>query len=172
MWDDGKGPAGPAGPWHDSGCRDWVPRHFTSTLLLQVEDAACSRDGRKDISNRLCKMIPHVELELAQMGAPLFWSCTAVAGSALLAVALGVWYAWELGFVEKKAIKHKRRFRRTKHTIPWDLIKISEDGDQYETAKPAKNVYSGGKGGPGVPRKTRKAAAAGGSGRSRKDKRA
>ncbi len=33
-------------------------------------------------------------------------------------------YTYELAYVEKKAIKHKRRHRRRKHTIPWEKIKI------------------------------------------------
>jgi hypothetical protein len=34
-----------------------------------------------------------------------------------------VWYLHELAYIEKKAIKHKRRHKRRKSSIPWDKLK-------------------------------------------------
>jgi hypothetical protein len=41
--------------------------------------------------------------------------CGLEAACCVVTVALSSWYAWELCFVEKRAIKHKRRRRRRTH---------------------------------------------------------
>ena len=55
---------------------------------------------------------------------PLITSCVSLAATALALAGLGVWYVFELTYIEKKANKQKRRSRRTKHSIPWNKIRI------------------------------------------------
>ena len=78
----------------------------------------------RDIGNRICNSMPRIGREISVAFPPLLWSLAAVGASALTLTAFGIWYVFELAYVEKKASKHKRRHRRRKHTIPWHKIKI------------------------------------------------
>lgn len=71
-------------------------------------------------------MLPAVENAIAQRNSAHLFSSIASAAAMLVLIALGIWYAFELNFIEKKGSKHQRRFNRTKHTIPWDKIKITD----------------------------------------------
>lgn len=46
-------------------------------------------------------------------------------------------YLYELAYIEKKAIKHKRRHKRRKHSIPWEKIKIVGPVTNCGAVKPA-----------------------------------
>jgi hypothetical protein len=57
------------------------------------------------------------------IGTLMFWN--ALLAMLTLAVACAdSWHFWELGYVEKKAIKHKRRRKQRKRSVPWDKIKV------------------------------------------------
>ncbi len=93
-------------------------------LLPQLQDVACVRYGKSDQGSRLCKMLPGIERELAENMATLRWAGGLAATCALACLCCSVWYLHELSYIEKKAIKHKRRHKRRKQSIPWDKIKI------------------------------------------------
>ena len=80
--------------------------------------------GTSDYGSRMCRMLPGIEKQMAELNDGLLWSVAALAVACLLLVCLGVWYLFELTYIEKKAIKHKRWHRRRKHTIPWHKLKV------------------------------------------------
>ncbi|KXZ43832.1 hypothetical protein GPECTOR_79g111 [Gonium pectorale] len=90
----------------------------------KLRDVACVRYSKTDQGSRLCKMLPGIERDLSEQMYGLKWAGGLAAISALSCLVSSVWYLYELSYIEKRAIKHKRRHKRRKHTIPWDKIKI------------------------------------------------
>ncbi|GFR42951.1 hypothetical protein Agub_g3840 [Astrephomene gubernaculifera] len=90
----------------------------------KLRDVACIKYGKSDQGSRLCKMIPGIERDLAEQMTSLMWAGGVAATCSLVCLVTSIWYLYELSYIEKKAIKHKRRHKRRKHSIPWDKIKI------------------------------------------------
>ncbi|GLC47117.1 hypothetical protein PLESTB_000871300 [Pleodorina starrii] len=90
----------------------------------KLRDVACVKYSKSDQGSRLCKMLPAIESELAEQMSNLAWAGGLAATCALAVLSTSLWYLHELAYIEKKAIKHKRRHKRRKHSIPWDKIKI------------------------------------------------
>ncbi|KAG2485413.1 hypothetical protein HYH03_015899 [Edaphochlamys debaryana] len=98
---------------------------FAPTAVdAKLRDVACVKYSKSDQGSRLCKMLPGIERELAEQMQSLMWAGGLAATCALACVISSVWYLYELSYIEKKAIKHKRRHKRRKHSIPWEKIKI------------------------------------------------
>ncbi|PNH03478.1 hypothetical protein TSOC_010441, partial [Tetrabaena socialis] len=91
----------------------------------KLRDVACVKYGKSDQGSRLCKMLPGIERDLAEQMGGLVWAGGAAAVASLACLICSVWYLYELSYIERKAIKHKRRHKRRKHSIPWDKIKIA-----------------------------------------------
>lgn len=106
----------------------------------QLRESACTRYGKTDNGAKLCKMLPSIAQALRGHMATLLYANAVGACLSLAALGTSVWYVFELGYIEKKAIKHKRRHKRRKHTIPWHKIKI---------VGPVTNCTGGGGGGGG-----------------------
>ncbi|GFH22386.1 predicted protein [Haematococcus lacustris] len=83
-----------------------------------------SHRGKKERAMKLCQLLPIVKAEAAESGANLLWGLVVMGLLALVLLAVGAWYTLELCFIEKKAVKHVRRHKRHKQTIPWEKIKI------------------------------------------------
>jgi len=90
----------------------------------RLKESACARYSSMDTGSRLCQMLPTIERELDEVMAATLWGSGVMALCCLTTLGIGVWYIFELAYVEKKAMKHKRRHKRRKHTIPWHKIKI------------------------------------------------
>lgn len=94
--------------------------------LLQLSTTLCKGTGPRvsDSSSRLCHYLPVVQEQISlAIGILMFWN--ALLAVVTLAVACaGSWHFWELGYVEKKATKHKRRRKQRKRSVPWDKIKV------------------------------------------------
>lgn len=93
-------------------------------FLPQLRDVACVKYGKSDEGSRLCKMLPAIESDLAEQMYLLTWAGGMAATCALACLTVSIWYLHELSYIEKKAIKYKRRHKRRKHSIPWEKIKI------------------------------------------------
>lgn len=120
-------------PWH---VLTWTLCDRCATL--QLFKAACMRSEKTEIGSRLCALMPTIRRDISEALPPFMSSVVAVAGCSFALVVLGIWYMFEMAHVEKKSTKQKRRDKRTKHTIPWDKIKVSA------AATTAKWVESGG----------------------------
>ncbi|GIL60729.1 hypothetical protein Vafri_15257 [Volvox africanus] len=90
----------------------------------KLRDVACVKYSKSDQGSRLCKMLPAIERDLEDQMYNLTWAGGLAATCALACITVSVWYLHELSYIEKKAIKHKRRHKRRKHSIPWEKIKI------------------------------------------------
>ncbi|EFJ43390.1 hypothetical protein VOLCADRAFT_96405 [Volvox carteri f. nagariensis] len=90
----------------------------------KLRDVACVKYSKSDQGSRLCKMLPAIERNLADQMYNLAWAGGLAATSSLTCLTISIWYLHELAYIEKKAIKHKRRHKRRKHSIPWEKIKI------------------------------------------------
>lgn len=99
---------------------------------LRVSDRApgkCSRgmDNRMPIRGEaipLCSVAQLAIMDVASLTDLIFSGSLALGVTALLLTGFGVWYLFELAYMEKKASRHKRRHRRNKGKIPWHKIKI------------------------------------------------
>ncbi|GAX73758.1 hypothetical protein CEUSTIGMA_g1209.t1 [Chlamydomonas eustigma] len=90
----------------------------------KLQDAACHKFDNREIGNKLCNAMPKAAKEVATALPALLWSSVSVGASTIILGALGIWYTFELAYIEKKAAKHKRRHRRRKLSIPWHKIKV------------------------------------------------
>lgn len=54
----------------------------------------------RDIGSRLCNTMPKVGRDVAEALPPLMWSVGAVGLGALVITGLGIWYTYELAYVE------------------------------------------------------------------------
>lgn len=108
-----------------------------------LSSTLCKGTGPRvsDSSSRLCHYLPVVQEQISlAIGTLMFWN--ALLAMLTLAVACaGSWHFWELGYVEKKAIKHKRRRKQRKRSVPWDKIKVEDIGpvSYYGGAAPTRN---------------------------------
>jgi len=66
----------------------------------QLKDVACNKMDNRDIGSRLCNSMPKVGRDLAEVLPPLLWSVGAVGLAAFTLAGLGIWYTFELAFVE------------------------------------------------------------------------
>lgn len=73
---------------------------------------------------RMCSALPRIDAQLATHMAALLQVGALLAAACLAVLLLGTWLHFEISWLERRAVKHKRRHRRRKHTIPWDKIKI------------------------------------------------
>ncbi|KAG2427327.1 hypothetical protein HXX76_012522 [Chlamydomonas incerta] len=111
---------------------------FQPTVVdAKLRDVACVKYSNTDQGSRLCKMIPGIERDLAEQMYSLMWAAGLAAITAMAALISSIWYLYELAYIEKKAIKHKRRHKRRKHSIPWEKIKIVGPVTNCGVNKPA-----------------------------------
>jgi hypothetical protein len=94
------------------------------SIMAQLQDAACHKFDNREIGNKLCNAMPKAANVVAKALPSLLWSGASLGASTIILGALGIWYVFELAYIEKKAAKHKRRHRRRKHSIPWHKIKV------------------------------------------------
>ncbi|KIZ02651.1 hypothetical protein MNEG_5310 [Monoraphidium neglectum] len=89
---------------------------FPSEIDHKLKSSACTpRVGAEAAGSRLCQYLPAIEDEVKSHVATLLRGCIAEAVACALCLALSSWYLWELSFVEKKALKLKRRRRHRKN---------------------------------------------------------
>lgn len=94
-------------------------------LDSQYVSATCaSRSKMRSSDALLCKAIQAVGRDMASAFPWFIAGCVAMAVSAVTLASLGLWYVFELAFIEKKAAKHMKRHRHHKHRIPWHKIKV------------------------------------------------
>jgi hypothetical protein len=114
-----------------------------TSLDTKLYDAACAWRGadtgtggsgapaghggaRASELSRMCKALPAISAAVSASTPALLWSVVGVAALSVVVAGAGVWYAFEIAYIEKKGIKHTRRVSRTKHTIPWAKIRVSD----------------------------------------------
>lgn len=85
---------------------------------MQIKDSACQRYKGSEQVSRMCELIPSIDLQLRTSCEQVVQSMGLVALLSLALMMMGTWYQWELAHVEKKAIKHKRR---------WDAVSLLGD---------------------------------------------
>ncbi|KAI8471726.1 MAG: hypothetical protein J3K34DRAFT_226379 [Monoraphidium minutum] len=102
---------------------------FPAEINADLKESACTpRQGSDPSGSKLCQYLPAIEDEVRNHVAAIMTGCAAQAVACVAALALSSWYLWELGFVEKKAAKIKRRNRHRKNRIPWEKIKVENMG--------------------------------------------
>ncbi|KAG2432305.1 hypothetical protein HYH02_013027 [Chlamydomonas schloesseri] len=117
---------------------------FQPTVVdAKLRDVACVKYSNTDQGSRLCKMIPGIERDLAEQMYSLMWAAGLAAITAMASLIASIWYLYELSYIEKKAIKHKRRHKRRKHSIPWEKIKIVGPVTNCGANKPAGGATGG-----------------------------
>jgi hypothetical protein len=82
----------------------------------------------------MCELIPSIDLQLKTSCEQVVQSMGLVALLSLGLMMMGTWYQWELAHVEKKAIKHKRRWDAavlgdaTEVLLAWRAMRVSLQG--------------------------------------------
>lgn len=95
----------------------------------RMQHAMCGKWGdnrapMKDAKSPMCDKLPNIQALMASTNTGLRSWMAAQACACLVLCSLGLWYMLELCFVERKGIKHIRRHKRNRFTIPWDKIKV------------------------------------------------
>jgi hypothetical protein len=70
-------------------------------------------------------MLPAIREAVFARAKPLPPTLMGMAACSLLLMVLGIWYVFELAYIEMKTIKQNRRDRRRLRTIPWGKIAVT-----------------------------------------------
>ena len=120
---------------------------LSSPLVINIKTLliTCQNSTLSSLSDD-CLLAKNLQKQVIDGNLQLFWfCCLGVALSSILLMGLGIWYTFELSFVEKKAAKHTRRHRRHKHQIPWHKLKIIGPVTDCGANKNTKPAGQGGK---------------------------
>lgn len=100
------------------------PLETIGARAMAMSQSCPSRATTSELTTQ-CALAKGHQAQVADANSHLLWvGCVGVSVAAVILIGVGIWYTFELAFIEKKAAKHLRRHRRRKSQIPWHKIKV------------------------------------------------